>query len=79
MYRAVDYLFEDLVSTREAQDQRRQSRVDQAEAEAQEREFEEQAEAEAQEPVFEDQVEAEAQEPVFEDEVASVEAQAHGG
>ena len=79
MYRAVDYLFEDLVSTREAQDQRRQSRVDQAEAEAQEREFEEQAEAEAQEPVFEDQVEVEAQEPVFEDEVASVEAQAPGG
>ena len=42
VYRAVDYLFEDLPSTREAQDLRRQSRVDQAEA---------------REPVFEDQAE----------------------
>jgi predicted Zn finger-like uncharacterized protein len=65
VYRAVDYLFEDLVSTREAQDQKRQSRVDQAEAEAQE-------------PVFEDQAEAEAQEPVFEEQAAGVEAQAPG-
>ena len=67
MYRAVDYLFEDLVSTREAQDPRRQSRVDQAEAEAQEPVFEEQADAQAQ-----------AQEPVFEEQAASVEAQVPG-
>lgn len=65
VYRAVDYLFEDLVSTREAQDQRRQSRVDQAEAEAQE-------------PVFEDQADAEVPEPVFEEQAASVEAQVPG-
>ena len=50
MYRAVDYLFEDLASTREAQDQRRQSRVDQAEAEAQESVFENQA-ASVEDPV----------------------------
>ena len=56
MYRAVDYLFEDLPSTREAQDLRRQSRVDQAEA---------------REPVFEDQAETGPQEPVFEDQATS--------
>ena len=71
MYHAVDYLFEDLPSTREAQDQRRQSRVDQAEAEAQEPVFEEQAEAEVQEPVFEDHVEAEEQVPGVEDQASS--------
>lgn len=72
MYHAVDYLFEDLPSTREAQDQRRQSRVEQAEAEAQEAVFEEQAEAEAQEPVFEDEVASvEAQVPGVEDQAAS--------
>jgi len=67
VYRAVDYLFEDLPSTREAQDLRRQSRVDQAEADAQ---------AETQEPAFEDQAASvEDQVDNAEDQAASVEDQ----
>ena len=65
MYHAVDYLFEDLPSTREAQDQRRQSRVDQAEAEAQEAVFEDQAASvEEQVPDVEDQAASSGDEPV---------------
>jgi len=71
VYRAVDYLFEDLPSTREAQDLRRQSRVDQAEAEAQEPVFEDQA-ASAEDQLTSD----EAQAASVEDQVTSDEEQA---
>ena len=51
MYHAVEYLFEDLPSTREAQDQRRQSRVDQAEAAVQQPVNEDQAAASGDDPL----------------------------